>query len=342
MKIFVSYSHRDAAFRDRLETHLAPLRRAGLVSVWHDRRIGPGEDWERAIDKQIHDSDIILLLVSANFIESDYCWEHEVAVALQRHERGEAIVVPILLSHCDWTLAPFAALQALPTAARPIAGWQRRDEAYADVARALRGLIQNASLSARTQHISEATEPRATEKPFRIQAITLGSISISVDGRLISNTEWGSLKAVELFLYLLTFGTRGVSKESAMMALYPDFPNEKLNSAFHSNLYRVRRVLFQDSVMKMDSRYVLSPNAEIDWDVENVRVAYNQAKITFSPNYKVPVDRQVVAHQIKNLRRLKNLRRHLLQFAPGINSVWVHTIREELAGYANAIDIWYR
>lgn len=332
MKVFVSYSHRDVAFRGRLETHLAPLRRAGLVSVWHDRRIGPGEEWEREIDAHIHDADIILLLVSANFIESDYCWDNEVTVALQRHQRGEAIVVPIILADCDWALAPFAGLQALPTGARPITSWQRRDEAYTDIARALRKLIQGASLSTRIQNVSDGAEPRTVARLPRIRAVTLSWISISVDGRVVGAEQWASLKATEMFLYLLAFRSSGVLKEDVVNALYPGLRQEKLNSAFHGNLYRVRRALFQDAIVKRDNRYLLNPDTEVDWDVENVRAAYNQATKVLTPNHLIPV---------ADRKSMIIMRRRLTEFAPGIESPWVQTIRAELSRYRETIDGWY-
>jgi hypothetical protein len=100
-RIFYSYSHRDEALRDELERHLSMLRREGLISEWHDRRIGAGSDWGTEIDSNLAAADIVLLLVSSDFLHSEYCYDRETALALERHQRGEAIVIPVILQPCD-------------------------------------------------------------------------------------------------------------------------------------------------------------------------------------------------------------------------------------------------
>lgn len=140
-RVFYSYSHRDEALRDTLETHLSLLRRQGLVAVWHDRRISAGAEWESQIDRNLELADIILLLVSADFLASDYCYDVEMARALQRHEAGSAHVIPIVLRPCDWSDAPFSRLQALPRDARPVPLWDNIDAAWTDVARGIRNVI---------------------------------------------------------------------------------------------------------------------------------------------------------------------------------------------------------
>lgn len=138
--LFYSYAHEDEDLRDELAKHLKLLERQGILSSWHDRAIEPGQDWNKEISQQLLAAKIILLLVSADFLASDYIWGHELKVALERHQKGEVRVVPILLRPCDWTTAPFAHLQALPRDARPITQWRSRDEAFASIAEALRQL----------------------------------------------------------------------------------------------------------------------------------------------------------------------------------------------------------
>jgi TIR domain len=106
VRLFYSYSHRDEEFRSALETHLAVLRRSGLIAEWHDRMIHAGGDWRGEIDRYLASADIVLLLVSADFIASDFCWGVEMRKALQRHERGEARVIPIILRPCRWLNTP--------------------------------------------------------------------------------------------------------------------------------------------------------------------------------------------------------------------------------------------
>jgi hypothetical protein len=121
-----------------LEANLALLRRQGHIAGWHDRTIDAGTEWAGAIDDNLAHADVVLLLVSADFLASDYGYDKEVALAIARHDAGEALVIPVVLRPCDWSGAPFARLQALPKDAKPVTRWENRDDAWADVARGIR------------------------------------------------------------------------------------------------------------------------------------------------------------------------------------------------------------
>src|SRR6266849_1847264 len=118
IEIFYSYAHEDRPFCDKLEKHLSLLRRQGLITQWHDRYISPGSNLAHAISMHLERASVILLLVSADFLASDYCYSTEMQRALERHQNKEACVIPILLRPVDWKDAPFAQLQALPTNAK--------------------------------------------------------------------------------------------------------------------------------------------------------------------------------------------------------------------------------
>jgi TIR domain-containing protein len=143
-RLFYSYSSQDEALRSQLEKHLTLLKREGLIKTWSFRNIDAGQDWKREIDRNLESATVILLLVSADFIASDYCWNIEMTRALERNEAGDAVVVPVILKPCDWKTAPFAKLQALPEDARPVTSWRPRDRAWANVAAGLRRIIQQA------------------------------------------------------------------------------------------------------------------------------------------------------------------------------------------------------
>lgn len=136
--VFVSYSHRDEALRAELATHLDILRRTGVIRPWHDRQIGAGEDWKGAIHSRLEAAQVILLLVSADFLASDYCYDLEMKRAIERRSAGKAHVIPVILRACDWSGAPFSGIQSLPTDARPVTSWPNRDEAWDSVARGIR------------------------------------------------------------------------------------------------------------------------------------------------------------------------------------------------------------
>ena len=135
--VFFSYCHADEALRDQLERQLRILQRQGLIETWHDRRIEAGQDFAGEIDAHIEADEIILLLVSPDFLNSDYCYEIEMTRALERHKVGEAIVIPVILRDCLWHGAPFGKLMATPTDGRPVTQWPDIDHAFRLVAEAV-------------------------------------------------------------------------------------------------------------------------------------------------------------------------------------------------------------
>jgi hypothetical protein len=136
--VFFSYSHKDEGFRDRLETHLAMLKRQGVISTWHDRRLIAGDEIDSGVSRELERADIILLLVSADFLASEYCYGVEMARAMARHAAVEARVIPVILRPCDWRPAPFGKLLASPTDGLPVSKWADPDDAFLEIARAIR------------------------------------------------------------------------------------------------------------------------------------------------------------------------------------------------------------
>jgi hypothetical protein len=120
LRIFCSYAHEDEVYVRALRTSLRPLERQGLIEWWHDREIIPGQEWREAIDENLQAADIILLLISPDFMASDFAYEEEMQRAITRHERGEASVIPIIVRRTDLEGAPFKHLQSLPKDLRPI------------------------------------------------------------------------------------------------------------------------------------------------------------------------------------------------------------------------------
>lgn len=140
LKVFISYSHADEALKDRLRQHLKPLERLELISNWHDRLIKAGEDFGNAIDKELESASIVLLLVSVDFINSKYCYDKELARALERREAGACRVIPIILRNCLWTHSPFGGLLALPADGKAVVSWSDEDDAFKSIAEAIRDI----------------------------------------------------------------------------------------------------------------------------------------------------------------------------------------------------------
>ncbi len=141
--LFYSYAHEDNALRDELAGHLKIMERRGVIRPWHDRCLTPGEKWDGKIHESLQAADLVLLLISSDFISSDYIWSQELDVAMKRHERGEASVIPVLLRAVDIAGAPFEKLQGLPTDFRPVTSWPNRDEAWTDVAKGIRKTVEH-------------------------------------------------------------------------------------------------------------------------------------------------------------------------------------------------------
>lgn len=137
-KIFYSYSHEDEDLRNQLAKHLENLKRSGEIETWHDREIEAGTELDSAIQRQLEEADIILLLVSSDFLASPYIQDVELKRALQRHRERSAVVIPVILRPCDWQNSDLGLLMATPRDGRPITSFENRDEAFLQVVQDLR------------------------------------------------------------------------------------------------------------------------------------------------------------------------------------------------------------
>lgn len=164
--VFYVYSRKDKRLLDKLITHLSSLKRLGVIRDWHDLEITAGTDWRKQLDHHLNTAGVILLLVSSDFLASDYCYDIEMKRAVERHDKGEARVIPVLLRPVDaWHEAPFGKLQALPSGGKPVTTWGNKDEAFADVARGIREAVQ--ALGARSPGLS-AHEAQPADIPNTI------------------------------------------------------------------------------------------------------------------------------------------------------------------------------
>lgn len=145
VSLFFSYAHSDEKLRDELAKHLKLLERQHVISTWHDRSIAAGSEWNDEIDDHLRRADIILLLISADFLASDYSYEVEVETALARHARGEATVIPVILRPVDWKSSKFGKLQALPRDGKPITTFENQDTAFEQVTLGIRAAIEKLS-----------------------------------------------------------------------------------------------------------------------------------------------------------------------------------------------------
>src|SRR5439155_24274988 len=142
-EIFISYAHEDRLYLKELEKHLANLKRQNIIASWYDGDITPGSEWQSQIMERLNSAQIILLLVSADFINSDFCYGIELQQALAGQDANQARVIPIIVRPVDWKGAPFAKLQALPTGAKPVTRWSTHDDAFLNVVQGIRKAIDD-------------------------------------------------------------------------------------------------------------------------------------------------------------------------------------------------------
>lgn len=142
VKVFVSYSHKDAEYKDELVTALAYLSRMEEIELWQDGRIEAGMEWKKEIFEKLAEAEIVICLVSSNFIASDFCYSIELKEALEGHEAGTKIVVPIQIKTCAWQKLSFGKIQGLPS--KPISAFEPRDDGWGEVFAGMEGAVKRA------------------------------------------------------------------------------------------------------------------------------------------------------------------------------------------------------
>jgi formylglycine-generating enzyme required for sulfatase activity len=179
IEVFISYSKQDKELRDGLLAHLRILEGEEIIT-WHDRQILPGTRWDEEIRARLNDADIILLLISADFLNTDYCKEVEIPEALRRQESGEATVMPVILRQCGWKYTPLASIQAYPEKAKPIKSWSDIDEAYTNVVDGV--YLAATEIKKRRSQQAQLEEAERKQRPtetleFEVATITKGGLS---------------------------------------------------------------------------------------------------------------------------------------------------------------------
>lgn len=176
VSIFLAYARADEADRRELEAHLMPLKRSGLVSTWHDGCINPGQEWVPQIEANLDKCEIVLLLISKNFVASDYCCDVEAPKAIKRHKLGNACVIPVILASCMWKLTRIdgvrlGQLQALPKDAKPISLWPNADNAFTSVVEGIYNKIKQLQYTKAFTAVVESGYPLSQQSMSQLKAL---------------------------------------------------------------------------------------------------------------------------------------------------------------------------
>ena len=172
VEIFCCYAREDQLLLRQLKTHLMSLQWQGLITLWADTDINAGWEWEKEIEKHLNTAQLILLLISPDFMASEYCYSKEMKRAVERHERGEARVIPVILRPVTWQEAPFGKLQALPTDAKPVKSWLDPDAAFLDVAEGIREAVKELGRPSPSLPTEPVESPQPEPAPIALNQVT--------------------------------------------------------------------------------------------------------------------------------------------------------------------------
>jgi len=237
MKLFFSYSHIDEQLRNRLETHLSTLKRQGAIESWHDRRIPAGDNFDHSISSELQAAGIVLLLVSADFLASEYCYDVELQHAMKRQESGDCQVIPVILRHCDWQSTEFGKLVATPKDGKPVTTFSDLDEAFLQVVNSIKSAIASRSSSSRA---SANASPKPSIQPVKIQPTNPRSSDLRIK-RIFTESEKDKFKE-EAFDYIATYFENSLSELEAR------------NEGIEGRLKRIDREQFTATVYRDGSK----------------------------------------------------------------------------------------
>jgi hypothetical protein len=273
--VFLSYSHKDEDLRNAFEVHLAMLKRENAVSVWHDRKLLPGDSINETISRYLADADIVILLVSADFLASYYCYEKEMLTALDQHERGTSRVIPVILSPCDWQAAPFAKGLVTPRDGKPVVKWPSVDEAFVDVVQSIREVLKRdyaeAPIAAQVTlpplgaNVGGALEPRSSN--LRIKSIFT---QVDKDRFLDESYEFvkrfftNSLETLKERHSDIDFRMRESGDESFSATLYRDGKDVSHCTIFLLSSYRSREIAYSAEIPERRNSPQMSFGVEAD------------------------------------------------------------------------------
>jgi len=140
-KCFVSYASPDEEYKNALKNHLQGLINSGYIEYWDGQIIPPGAEWDKEIKNRLNEAEVIIFLVSADSISSAYINNVEFALAMQKLDRKEAIILPVMVRNCDVESSPFNRFMRLPTKDKAISSWKNRDAAYVNVVKGLKNIL---------------------------------------------------------------------------------------------------------------------------------------------------------------------------------------------------------
>jgi TIR domain len=276
-KVFISYSHKDEALRDQLEVQLAMLKRQGLIDTWHDRRMKAGEELNFEINAKLEEADVILLLISPDFLASTYCYNIEKAHALRRVQAGTAKLISVILRPCEWDQTDLRHYVLTPTDGKPIARWADIDEAFLDVTRSIRKAIEqviHATLVVPSPAVSESPSlPRSSNMRMTKTFTDADRDKFLHEGfEFIGNFFQGSLAELKARNSEIDFQFRQLDANRFSTTVY--LAGKKRSTA---------TVFLGGSLARNSIAYSISENGDTNSYNESVHVEHDQQSLFLKP-----------------------------------------------------------
>ena len=153
LHLFFSFVKQDQSYLDEIEKGLTMLKRQGYISIWDERMISAGAEWRREVEEHLDLADIILLLISQDYLNSDFSYEIELKRAMERYNAGGVRIIPILINPCDWKQSPFSQLQVLPKNLKSVSEWQDQQAAIRDIVKNVQIAVEEILIGRDTKRI---------------------------------------------------------------------------------------------------------------------------------------------------------------------------------------------
>lgn len=232
VKIFISYSRKDIAYKEELVEFLAPMRRQGLINDWHDKNIIPGEKWEDELLEELATTDVVVFLISPSFLNSDYIDRVEIKNALKRQQEGTVSIVPILVRPSFFKDTELASFMALPSDAKSVSEHKSRDKAWLEITEGLKRVILKIKRNKELPSTFQQKENK-TSTQFSNQTNISGNGNIVIQGVSGSQINIASRKQT-----ILSEATKLISKAKTEEAIniILDYTNKNGLTAWHNDI----------------------------------------------------------------------------------------------------------
>ncbi|OWY22491.1 toll/interleukin-1 receptor domain-containing protein [Sphingobacteriales bacterium UPWRP_1] len=273
INVFIAFSPADTALKDELEEHLTILQRQGVINVWHNQKIEAGENFDQIQAQALQNAQIILLLISSDFLASDYAYENEVLKALERHKQGQARVIPVILRDCIWKTGALGQLTPLPQGAIPVTEWDNPDSAFKNIATEIQKVVARFTLQNGDWVFAPNADASNTGKPKinRWLAAVMGIVAIATG--IFAGIAYQN-KATEAKLE--------EDKKQLIYNIQGDWVNPNTDDSF------IHRLQFRENYVGV---YSLGNNEEIYWGEQEVQVVTaRKCKINYEDGLSFDVE----------------------------------------------------